>query len=715
LIVGTSTVHAVRRLSLVLLAAFVVSTPAQDRAAPVLSVGHPGAPSRATFAGNLFITIAGANAHVIDLVTGLTIARLPQDGLALAVEASPDGGRLAVATCGHTILVWDLRELRLLHRLQTRSECADSVAWSPDGALLAADAYGCCRGVSASVQLWDARTGQLAREIDAAWKARNVVFAGNGAWLAAIDDDGMAHILEWPSGRELRTFTGLESAGGSGSSALASSDGRYFGWIDGGSILVWDVSTGARVPLPGAIESTIMDSPPGRLTSISRQTSVPARNGRFLDDGRLAYVDWETLVTIRLPDGAVDARPLPRAPVDWTGDIGVSAQQDWLAIRRDGAFVGGHVDSRVMAWKPATQRTKRPIAPPVVGPRSLTWSARDIVAWGDLGSAPRGWDAQQGRLVRLATGVESSEQLAFSQDGRTLAVSGMSGTHVIDAARRRVEASVEATDASALAFDPSGRRLAFFDAEGLGLFDLRLRLQRRVDGSADVEHLAWSPDGHWLAASTTGGTSRVRVWRADGALPPRTLHEWRFHESAPLAFSPDGRRLAAVVRGRDVTFWSTSTWAMTGTWQLPVTTRGLAFSPTGQQVAVAGWGESSVWNVDSGARAFTLDTGGSRTVEEVAWSPDGRHLVTAGDDGVLVFWNAATGRVAGSLFVLEGQDEWLFVTPDGRMDGSRRALDTLVAWRTATGIAVDARATRRARVDGLWRAVAGAPSGAPPR
>jgi WD40 repeat protein len=146
-----------------------------------------------------------------------------------------------------------------------------------------------------------------------------------------------------------------------------------------------------------------------------------------------------------------------------------------------------------------------------------------------------------------------------------------------------------------------------------------------------------------------------------------------------------------------------------------VTTRGLAFSPTGQQVAVAGWGESSVWNVDSGARAFTLDTGGSRTVEEVAWSPDGRHLVTAGDDGVLVFWNAATGRVAGSLFVLAGQDEWLFVTPDGRMDGSRRALDTLVAWRTATGIAVDARATRRARVDGLWRAVAGAPSGAPPR
>jgi WD40 repeat protein len=96
----------------------------------VLSVGHSGAPSRATFAGNLFITIAGANAHVVDLMTGLTIGRLPQDGLALAVEASPDGDRLAVATCGHTILVWDLRELRLLHRLQTRSECPGSVAWS---------------------------------------------------------------------------------------------------------------------------------------------------------------------------------------------------------------------------------------------------------------------------------------------------------------------------------------------------------------------------------------------------------------------------------------------------------------------------------------------------------------------------------------------------------------------------------------------------------
>lgn len=707
--------HAVCRLSLVILAVFGIATSAQDRPAAVLSVGHSGAPSRATFAGNLFVTIVGANAHVVDLVTGLTIARLPQDGLALAVEASPNGDRLAVATCGHTVLVWDLRELRLLHRLQTRSECADSVAWSPDGALLAVDAYGCCRGIGASVQLWDARTGQLSREIEAAWKARNVVFAGNGAWLAAIDDDGVAHILEWPSGRELRAFVGLESAGGSASSALASGDGRYFGWIDGGSILVWDVTTGTRVPLPGAMESTITDSPPGRLTSISRQTTVPARSGRFLDDGRLAYVDWDTLVTVRLPDGAADMKPLPQAPVDWTGHVGLTAQHDWLAIRRDGAFVGGHVDSRVVVWEPGTGHTRRPTAPPMVGPRSLTWSARDIVAWGELGSAPRGWDARQGRLVTLATGVDSSEQLAFSRDGRTLAVSGMSGTHVVEAARRRVAASIDTTDSSALAFDPSGRRLAFFDAEGLGIFDLRLRLEQRVDASADVEHLAWSPDGHWLAASTTGGTSRVRVWRADASLPPRTLHEWRFHESAPLAFSPDGTRLAAVVRGREVTLWSTSTWAITGTWQLPVTTRGLAFSPSGQQIAVAGWGESSVWHVDNGTRAFTLATPGSRTVEEVAWSPDGRHLVTAGDDGVLVFWDATTGGVAGSLFVLEGQDQWLFATPDGRVDGSRRALETLVAWRTATGIALDASATRKARVDGLWRTVVGTPSGARPR
>jgi hypothetical protein len=133
-----------------------------------------------------------------------------------------------------------------------------------------------------------------------------------------------------------------------------------------------------------------------------------------------------------------DMKPLPQAPVDWTGHIGHTAQHDWLAIRRDGAFVGGHVDSRV-------------------------------VAWGELGSPPRAWDARQGRLVTLASGVESNEQLAFSRDGRTLAVSGMSGTHVVEAAHRRVEASLDTTDASALALDPSGRRLAFFDAKGLGI------------------------------------------------------------------------------------------------------------------------------------------------------------------------------------------------------------------------------------------------------
>ena len=93
----------------------------------------------------------------------------------------------------------------------------------------------------------------------------------------------------------------------------------------------------------------------------------------------------------------------------------------------------------------------------------------------------------------MASGVESSEQMDFSPDGRTLAVSGMNGTHVVDAVRRRLQASLAVTDASAMAFDPGGRRLAFFDAKGLGIFDLRLRLEQRMDGSADVEHLAWSP------------------------------------------------------------------------------------------------------------------------------------------------------------------------------------------------------------------------------
>jgi len=50
-----------------------------------------------------------------------------------------------------------------------------------------------------------------------------------------------------------------------------------------------------------------------------------------------------------------------------------------------------------------------------------------------------------------------------------------------------------------------------------------------------------------------------------------------------------------------------------------------------------------VWDVASGKAVVTY-TGHSGSVERIAWSPDGKHIASAGYDGTVQVWDAATGK-----------------------------------------------------------------------
>jgi WD40 repeat protein len=92
--------------------------------------------------------------------------------------------------------------------------------------------------------------------------------------------------------------------------------------------------------------------------------------------------------------------------------------------------------------------------------------------------------------------------------------------------------------------------------------------------------------------------------------------------------------------------------------------------------------------------------GHSGAVEDVAFAQQGRTIVSAGQDGKIVFWSAATHRRVGRP-IATTHDSGLAVSPDGRTltaanrDGdltlwdvaSRRALGTIRASRGAAGVA----------------------------
>ncbi|MBI2826915.1 MAG: PQQ-binding-like beta-propeller repeat protein [Planctomycetia bacterium] len=178
-----------------------------------------------------------------------------------------------------------------------------------------------------------------------------------------------------------------------------------------------------------------------------------------------------------------------------------------------------------------------------------------------------------------------------------------------------------------------------------------------------------------------------------------------------VAFMADNQRLMAASYGGQVAVYDAATGRETVSFRVDGCFRA-ALAPDGATIAVDGpEGAILLYDTASGRRLREFQGAHKNTVEWLAYSPDGKRVVSASADETAIVWDAKTGRKLLELASPAGGFERALFSPDGRRivttayddDPETRAVRTteLTLWDAATGTRLAAWQSHSEQV-GQW-------------
>ncbi len=279
------------------------------------------------------------------------------------------------------------------------------------------------------------------------------------------------------------------------------------------------------------------------------------------------------------------------------------------------------------------------------------------------------YDAQTGKEISLFKGDRQDiKGVAFSKDGRFLvganSTGGVPRWNATTGELRSILVNEKIKLSTPVIFSEDGvklisvsRRHKKIHVWNLGDEAAPLPITNiDFDFKAHRFVIALSQDRRFLAiaVSEPRHISPIHVWNATTGNHLFTLTGHTRWIKA-LAFSPDGKTLASGDESRTIKLWNMDTATSHATFKAPDGFYALSFAPNGKLLASGGYGGSiRLWNATAKQQGLrgkigqylpTLTLKGHKDdVSTLAFSPDGKMLLSGSDDGTIRAWDTITGR-----------------------------------------------------------------------
>jgi len=532
----------------------------------------------------------------------------------------------------------------------------------------------------ASVDVWDAHSGQrLSPRMLVFPVRRSVEFSPDGEWVITEEEEGDdACVWNAQTGEQrivMKQDARLKFA------RYSKDAKRIITASDDGTARVWDAQTGR--PLTEPLKHDYDPLYSNRLYSVN--------SAEFSPDGK-------QIVTASMDDTARvwDAQTGQQVGSPFKHDGNVFAAQ----FSPDGGRIVTLSPWTPRVWDVQTGQVLSSLKDKV-GTDSVQFSPEGIrIATISRNESAGVWDLRPGQPLteplKHKTPVKAAQ---FSSDSQRIVTASENDSVQMWDARTGKALSVPIKHHEGVLHSPfslDGKRLVTVSTNGLArVWNLAAGqpLMQTPDHDGRVASAQLSADGRLLV---TTAWLKDRPWDLFGWSSKHQTNAWVWdvqtaelvtkvtHDSGVFwsEFSPDGKQIVTVSDDWTVRVWDSRTGRNVTEFAHDKRFESAHFSPDGKQIVTGGSGGACIWDVQTGRPR----TGMLQHQGPVIWaqfSPDGRHILTASEDGTARVWDAQTGRPISSLIQHSNPVDSAWFSPDSKR--------VMIIARAETGYAEDAR------------------------